>query len=597
MMDSVPLTAPEVASLSVGSLVIASYPQDQDGGWRYRAKVEEIEERGEERIFRVRYIDYGNASQVGPCDLFQWNPVLEVIPAQAFACRLRECKMMFKHPVVMRTPEAARFLLLMKVWSPFQMVVSKVRRPRERIFSSRKCKEPEIVVDLVARDGILVSKKLSTSPLKHLLRKVDISSLNSTTSPSINITSDSNLISSSYGPPSETLRPFEKVRLWMQFDQGEKENKMKVEVLKKESSVKLLENAREEDIDNLIGLEEDIVEFSYSDEQKRILESLKEGSFLQARKVKPKKQDKQTVSRTRAKAHRILKMKNPVKDEKKPTNTCTSKNKNNIDQVRNRSLKPNTVCLFFLEGRCRYGQKCWFRHEKPITENVKSLATPVVTPPAEGTTVVVWVSEIQTPSKFYIMFPYGTKCISELSENQRKKHPRKVPEKRKLIDDMNKHHKDESKYHLDSIPRRGSLVAVKERKYWVRARVTKVCDRIGNVRVFLVDDGRTLGVNYVNLRKLDSKFKILPFQVRDACIEGLVPVRSSWSRGGKEARRMREMFKDSDYLSANIVTTTGETLVTKLRVHKGGETVDVGQVLCHSQLAVKREVIRRGNSK
>ena len=375
---------------------------------------------------------------------------------------------------------------------------------------------------------------------------------------------------------------------------------MKVEVLKKESSMKLLENAREEDIDNLIGLEEDIVEFSYSDEQKRILESLKEGSFLQqARKVKPKKPDRQTVSRIRAKAHSMLTMKNQVKDEKKPTNTCTSKNKNNILPVRNRSLKPNTntVCLFFLEGRCCYGHKCWFRHEKPIAENVKSVVTPVVTPPAEGTTVVVWVSEIQTPSQFYIMFPYGTKCISELSENQRKKHPRKVPEKGKLIDDMNRHHKDESKYHLDSIPRRGSLVAVKERKYWVRARVTKVCDRIGNVRVFLVDDGKTLGVNYVNLRKLDSKFKILPFQVRDACIEGLVPVRSSWSRGGKEARKMREMFKESDYLSANIVTTIGETLVTKLRVHKGGETVDVGQVLCHSQLAVKREVIRRGNSK
>ena len=304
-MDCVPLTAPEVASLSVGSLVIAAYPQD---GSRYRAKVEEIEEKGEERIFRVRYIDYGNTSQVGLCDLFQWNPVLEVIPAQAFVCRLRESKMMFKNPVVMRTPDATKFLLLMKVWSPFQMVVSKVRRPREKIFSLRKCKEPDIVVDLVARDGILVSKKLSSSPLKHLLRKVEVSSLNSTTSPSLNITSDSNLISSSYGPPSETLRPLEKVRLWMQLDQGEKENNLKVKVLKKECSMKLFENASEDDIDKLIGLEEEIVEFSYSEGQKRTLKSLKEGAYLQALKVNLKKPNRQTVSRFKTDADRILKV-------------------------------------------------------------------------------------------------------------------------------------------------------------------------------------------------------------------------------------------------------------------------------------------------
>ena len=142
----------------------------------------------------------------------------------------KESKIMFKEPVVMRTPDAAKFLLFMKVWSPFQMVVSKVRRPREKIFSSKKCQEPEIVVDLVARDGILVSTKLRCSSLKHLLRKVDVSSLNSTSSPSVNITSDSGLISSSsaLGPPSESLKPLEKVRLWMQLDQIVIKNQVKV---------------------------------------------------------------------------------------------------------------------------------------------------------------------------------------------------------------------------------------------------------------------------------------------------------------------------------------------------------------------------------
>ena len=112
MMDHIPLTAPDLASLHVGSLVIAAYTED---GRRYRAKVEEVGEKGEERVFRVRYIDYGNVSQVGLGDLFKWDPVLEIIPPQAFCCRLRESKMMFKKPIAVRTSEAARFLLLMKV--------------------------------------------------------------------------------------------------------------------------------------------------------------------------------------------------------------------------------------------------------------------------------------------------------------------------------------------------------------------------------------------------------------------------------------------------------------------------------------------------
>ena len=53
---------------------------------------------------------------------------------------------------------------------------------------------------------------------------------------------------------------------------------------------------------------------------------------------------------------------------------------------------------------------------------------------------------------------------------------------------------------------------------------------------------------------------------------------------------MLKICKEGDYLSANIVGTVGEKLVTELRAHKGGETVDIGQALCRSQLAFKREV-------
>ena len=601
-MDTVPLTAPELASLSVGSLVIAVYPED---GRRYRAKLEEVVEKGEEKVFRVRYIDYGNVSQVGISDLFQWNPVLQVIPPQAFCCRLRESKIMFKEPVVMRTPDAAKFLLFMKVWSPFQMVVSKVRRPREKIFSSKKCQEPEIVVDLVARDGILVSTKLRCSSLKHLLRKVDVSSLNSTSSPSVNITSDSGLISSSsaLGPPSESLKPLEKVRLWMQLDQIGIKNQMKV--LNNDISQKLQKNAYEEDeIDKLVGFQEETLEevedVSFSEEQKRILGSLKKRSHFQAKMkaVSPHTTDRPTVTMSTTIANNTNT--NISEDEKKPTNIYKSKYKplmsipkpKVLSQIRARSSKPkpvsSSVCVFFLRGCCSFGPDCWFRHEKP-----NPLDNLVI--PERGTTVVVWCCHIDQaiPSHFYIMFPYGAKSISDLTEKQRKAHPRKVPEKRKLIDDMNYYYKNESKCHLDLMPARGSLVAVKERKCWVRAKVTSDINKHGKVEVFLVDDGRTYKVNHGDLRKLDSKFTILPFQIKEACIDGFGPVGSSCMR--EEARkRMLKICKAGDYLTAKIVANVRDKLVIELRVHKGGKSMDVGQALFRRQLAVKREVVRRG---
>ena len=74
------MTYPELAALNPGSMVVAVYPVD---GRRYRAKVEEIEEEGERRIFMVRYVDYGNVTRVGAGDLFHWDSLLEVIPAQA----------------------------------------------------------------------------------------------------------------------------------------------------------------------------------------------------------------------------------------------------------------------------------------------------------------------------------------------------------------------------------------------------------------------------------------------------------------------------------------------------------------------------------
>ena len=297
---------------------------------------------------------------------------------------------------------------------------------------------------------------------------------------------------------------------------------------------------------------------------------------------------KEIMTSSSAKVDKITKVKipNSGKDKKKPTVTHKSKTKDML-RLKTQSLKLKPACVFFLKGRCKFGPTCWFRHEKPKINLVKSLDT--LTIPAVGTTIVVWLSYGGTPSRFFINFPYGATSISRLTEKQWKACSRRVPQKKRLVDDMITHYKDDKQFYLDSVPTKGSLVAVKERIYWVRARVTSKIDKHGKVDIFLIDDGRSFKVNHVDLRKLDSKFTTLPSQVKEASIHGLRPVGSSWRRGVRE--KMLEICKDGDYLSAKIVAIVKEKLVIELRVHKGGKSRDVGEALCRSQLAAKSEVV------
>ena len=101
------------------------------------------------------------------------------------------------------------------------------------------------------------------------------------------------------------------------MDQIGKEKKMKVS--NKESSVKPQKNACVDDIEDLVGFQEESVEFRFSDEQKRILEHLKRSNQFQAKK---------TVIMTSAstKVDKITKVKNSNagENEKEPTNTYKS---------------------------------------------------------------------------------------------------------------------------------------------------------------------------------------------------------------------------------------------------------------------------------
>ena len=80
----------ELDKLRVGSLVLATYLVDRK---LYRARIERISggRRERERVYRVRYLDYGNYNEVAAAHLQPWHPALglDTLPAQAVTCSLR----------------------------------------------------------------------------------------------------------------------------------------------------------------------------------------------------------------------------------------------------------------------------------------------------------------------------------------------------------------------------------------------------------------------------------------------------------------------------------------------------------------------------
>ena len=59
--------------------MLAKYEVDQE---IYRAQVEEVRDDGLERKVVVRFFDYGNAAEVGPKNLYQWESRYDVIKPQ-----------------------------------------------------------------------------------------------------------------------------------------------------------------------------------------------------------------------------------------------------------------------------------------------------------------------------------------------------------------------------------------------------------------------------------------------------------------------------------------------------------------------------------
>ena len=153
-------------ALSEGSLVLAIFYVDNK---LYRAKIEKIGhyENGEKH-FKVRFIDYGNWSDVSGNFLYSWEPDLEIIPAQAICCKLASLER-FTSTIKVGTREYDDFVKIMTSKSPFCVTVREIFHARDFIFNLNGDIVPELAVEIYKDNKNMFSLLKSSSALKEII--------------------------------------------------------------------------------------------------------------------------------------------------------------------------------------------------------------------------------------------------------------------------------------------------------------------------------------------------------------------------------------------------------------------------------------------
>ena len=165
-LDCPRLVSIEIKQLKVGSLVIATYPADFK---KYRAVIEEItksDRRGEGKTYHVRFLDYGNTSEVAAKDLHSWHQFLERVPPQAVCCKLKAADL-FTTSVRPGSREMAEFSSVVKAANPLNMRIHSVLRRRVAMFKEGELRVsgPEVVVSLTTCGGENIMNKLRCSAI------------------------------------------------------------------------------------------------------------------------------------------------------------------------------------------------------------------------------------------------------------------------------------------------------------------------------------------------------------------------------------------------------------------------------------------------
>jgi len=157
----------EIQSLGVGSLMLARYSDGQV----YRARIVKVLDN----TVTVRYIDYGNLEEgLPPSSLYDWQPALEVISAQAMLC----C---FSLPGgaefegVLDDPDMCAFRDVMTQDFLRVVVKRRLQESNHLMLKGSDIDAPELEVSLFSKSGTDVIVKLSRHKLlrKYFQRLTD----------------------------------------------------------------------------------------------------------------------------------------------------------------------------------------------------------------------------------------------------------------------------------------------------------------------------------------------------------------------------------------------------------------------------------------
>ena len=285
---------------------------------------------------------------------------------------------------------------------------------------------------------------------------------------------------------------------------------------------------------------------------------------------------------------------NPMDDDYEDLTNNYKTNDNDLQVATDGYRSKRNICPFFANsGRCYKGQFCEDIHDLPrpgaVTTDVEEIFIDTLEQqswPRIGDIVLVKVVWIQSPGFFYIIFPYGPRNVSEITEEARKSPPEETAWTR-MEAEMKELYKNTRKYFMDCLPSPGELVAVKTDGGWQRAYVTMELSDV-SVEVFFVDKGDRKTELLKNLRLLDPRFTSLPHQVYEACLDGLEPTGSTWTK--KSGLLMESLLTYGDYNTAKIMGSSGDKLRVELASVVEDTTADISSVLCEFNVALKVEV-------
>ena len=191
-------------------------------------------------------------------------------------------------------------------------------------------------------------------------------------------------------------------------------------------------------------------------------------------------------------------------------------NDNDVQMATQGYKSRNPVCQFFQNrgGHCWKGEFCPDKHqlvrEGAVTTDIEEVMVDSLPRlpsfPVDNCSVCVQLLHAVSPSSFYLRFSNGDHDAAQLSpgEQPRIYDPRHDKFKASLAKFYEENPK---KFLLPSLPAPGSLIVVKDENVWERAIVLDEDEFGEDLRVFLVDEGKSTKIRLSSIRYVFHKYK------------------------------------------------------------------------------------------